>query len=179
MTGLVTLATWIDYFSEKLGKALMWLVLIATAVSSANAIMRYGFNQSSNAWLEIQWYMFSAMFLLAAGYTLKRNEHVRVDVLFHRYRARTQHWVDLIGGILFLLPTALIIMWLSWPMFWNSIRIWESSADAGGLLRWPVKIMVPIGFALLAVQAVAEIIKRLAVLTGHSASIEEYHRPVQ
>ncbi len=179
MNALLRLTSVLDAISERIGRVVMWLVLIASLISCGNALVRYGFRYSSNGWLEIQWYMFSAMFLLAAGYTLKHDEHVRVDVLYSRYSPRTQAWVDLLGGIFFLLPTAVLIAWMSWPMFYNSFRINEMSADAGGLLRWPVKIMVPIGFVLLFVQAISELIKRAGYLAGHSELAHTYHRPLQ
>ncbi len=161
----------------RIGRLTLWLVLIATLVSAGNATIRYLFHESSNAWLEIQWYMFSAMFLLASGYTLKHDGHVRVDVLFVNFSPRTKAWVDVFGTIVFLLPAALIILYMSWPFFWNSWIIGERSADAGGLLRWPIKLLVPVGFVLLTAQAVAELIKRLAYLGGRSELESGYQRP--
>jgi len=179
MRGLLGFADAVDRISEGIGQALKWLVLLSSLVSAGNALVRYTLHTSSNAWLEIQWYMFGAMFLLAAGYALKYDEHVRVDVFFSRMSPRTQAWVDVVGGVLFLLPAAIVIVWMSIPMVVNSIRIWEHSSDAGGLLRWPIKIMIPIGFALLAVQGVAEIIKKIAVLRGLREPGKAYERPVQ
>jgi TRAP-type mannitol/chloroaromatic compound transport system permease small subunit len=141
--------------------------------------MRYGFSLSSNAWLEIQWYLFGGMVMLGASYTLKMNEHVRVDVLYSRYSERTRLWVDLIGGALFLLPMTVIIGWLSWPLFLNSYEIHEVSGNAGGLLRWPVKLLIPAGFLLLTLQGISEIIKRAAMLTGHLRPDAHYERPLQ
>ncbi|HSQ02834.1 MAG TPA: TRAP transporter small permease subunit, partial [Burkholderiales bacterium] len=143
-----------------------WLVLVAVLVSAGNAIMRYTFNMSSNAWLEIQWYLFSAIFLLAAGYTLKHNAHVRIDVIAGRLSPRGHAAIDIFGGLLFLMPMALIILYLSWPMVVDSYTTQELSSDAGGLLRWPVKVLIPVGFALLTLQGVSEIIKRIAFLRG-------------
>lgn len=179
MRGFLVLAGWIDRLTESLGQAVKWLVLFASVISAGNALMRYGFRTSSNAWLEIQWYLFGAMFLLAAGYALKYEEHVRVDVFFSRMSPRQQAWVDVIGHIFALLPCALLITWMSWGMVVNSIRINEMSNDAGGLLRWPIKIMVPLGFALLAIQGVAELIKKIAFLRGLREAGPAYQRPVQ
>jgi TRAP-type mannitol/chloroaromatic compound transport system permease small subunit len=169
----------VDWLTEQVGQTLKWLVLISSLISAGNALVRYTLHTGSNAWLEIQWYMFAAMFLLAAGYALKYDEHVRVDVLFSRMSPQVQAWVDVIGGILFLMPTAIIIAWLGIPMVVNSYRVHEYSSDAGGLLRWPVKIMIPLGFALLALQGVAEIIKKLAIARGLRGPGKAYERPVQ
>ena len=166
----------IDAFSEVIGKTLLWLVLISTLVSAGNAIVRYGLNMSSNAWLEIQWYMFAAMFLLSAGYAMRHNQHVRVDLFYHRYSERTQAWVDLVGTAVFLIPTSLIMLYLSIPNVLNSFRIQEHSPDAGGLLRWPVKVLVPIGFALLTIQAISELFKRVGILSGRHALVERYEQ---
>ena len=169
----------VDWLDEQVGQTLKWLVLFASLVSAGNALMRYTIHYSSNAWLEIQWYMFGAMFLLAAGYALKHGEHVRVDVLYSKMSPRTQAWVDVVGTVLFLMPMAVIIAWLSIPMVVNSYHIQEHSSDAGGLLRWPIKIMIPLGFLCLAVQGVAEIIKKYAVATGLREPGKHYERPVQ
>jgi TRAP-type mannitol/chloroaromatic compound transport system permease small subunit len=176
---LLKFADAIDALSEWVGQWLKWLVLFSSLISAGNALVRYTLNTSSNAWLELQWYMFGAMFLLAAGYALKHEEHVRVDVFYSRMTPRTQAWVDVFGGILFLMPTAIIIGWMSIPMVVNSIRIWEHSSDPGGLLRWPIKICIPAGFALLALQGVAEIIKKTAVGLGLREPRKLYKRPVQ
>lgn len=164
MASLLRIAALIDSLNERVGRASYWLVLVAVVVSSGNAIARYALGLSSNAFLEIQWYLFAAIFLLAAGYTHKHNGHVRVDVFYSRYSPRTQAMVDILGGLFFLLPMALFILWLSWPMFSASFAINEGSPDPGGLLRWPIKLMIPLGFALLSLQGIAEIIKRAAVL---------------
>lgn len=179
MRALLAFADIIDRLTEHVGQALKWLVLVASLVSAGNALMRYTVNYSSNAWLEIQWYLFAAMFLVGAGYALKHEEHVRVDVIFSQLSPRRQAWIDVVGGILFLLPMALLIGWMAIPIVLESIRTGEHSSDAGGLLRWPVKIMVPIGFGLLALQGVAEIIKKLAVATGQREPGKLYERPVQ
>lgn len=166
MKVLLALARLIDAVNERVGRVIGWLVLAAVLVSAGNATVRYSLNLSSNAWLEIQWYLFSAVFLLGAGYTLKKNEHVRIDILAGRLSRRGQAWIDIIGSLLFLMPMAVIIMVLSWPMFMQSYTGHEISSDAGGLLRWPVKLLIPVGFALLVLQGVAEIIKRAAFLRG-------------
>ena len=163
---LLALSRLIDAFNQRIGCLVYWLVLAAVAVSAGNAVMRYVFNLSSNAWLEIQWYLFSAIFLLAAGYTLLHNGHIRIDVIAGRLSRRAQAWIDIFGCVFFLLPMALAIMWLSWPVFVEAYVRHEISADAGGLVRWPVKILIPIGFLLLALQGVSELIKRIAFLLG-------------
>jgi TRAP-type mannitol/chloroaromatic compound transport system permease small subunit len=177
--GLLKASRIIDAVNDRFGTLATWLVLFACLISAGNAVSRYALNMSSNAWLEVQWYMFGAMFLLAAGYALKHEEHVRVDVFFSRMTPRTQAWVDVFGGIFFLLPTAVLIGWMSIPMVVNSIRINEMSSDPGGLLRWPIKICIPLGFALLALQGVAEIIKKTAVARGLREPRKLYERPVQ
>ena len=179
MNLLLALSRAIDALNRRVGHAVYWLILAAVLVSAANALSRYLFDVSSNAWLELQWYLFSAVFLLAAGYTLLHNEHVRIDVIFGHLPPRLRAWIDLIGGIFFLLPMAIIIMTLSWPMFVDSYRINEYSSDAGGLLRWPVKLLIPVGFMLLALQGVSEIIKRIAFLLGRIPDpLEKHHAPV-
>ncbi len=162
----ISIAKAIDAANESIGRSVLWLVGAATLTSALNALARYGFGVSSNAWLEIQWYLFAAIILLAAGYTLKHNGHVRIDVIYGRFSARTQAWIDLFGALLFLLPLCGLMVWLSWPGFVDSFVSGETSPDAGGLIRWPVRLLIPLGFALLALQGVAEIIKRIAFLRG-------------
>ena len=166
MKALLVLSRAIDAVNERVGRGLRWLVLVVALVSAANAVARYGLNLSSNAWLEIQWYLFGAIFLLGAGYTLKHNGHVRVDVLYGRASPRRQAWIDLVGAVLFLLPLCGLMLWLSWPGFAESWRLGETSPDAGGLIRWPVRLLIPLGFALLGLQGLAEVIKRIAFLRG-------------
>jgi TRAP-type mannitol/chloroaromatic compound transport system permease small subunit len=156
----------IDHVNELVGRAVSWLTLAAVLISAGNALLRYGFNLSSNAWLEIQWYLFSAVFLLAAGYTLRHDEHVRIDVVISKLSPRLQAWIDIFGGVFFLLPMALLLLVHSWPVFVNSYVIDEVSSDAGGLIRWPVKLLMPAGFFLLILQAFSEMVKRLAYLKG-------------
>jgi TRAP-type mannitol/chloroaromatic compound transport system permease small subunit len=179
MDTLLRFSRLVDALNERIGSVANWLVLIACVISAGNALMRYGFNMSSNAWLEIQWYLFAGMVMLGASSTLRRNEHVRVDVFYSRYGERTRLWLDLAGGILFLLPMAVIIGWLSWPLFINSYEIGEVSGNAGGLLRWPVKMLVPLGFLLLTLQGFSEIIKRAAALAGRLQVDARYERPLQ
>ena len=179
MDALIRFSILIDKMTEKFGLIANWLVLITCVISAGNAMMRYGFNMSSNAWLEIQWYLFGGMVMLGAANTLKVNGHVRVDVLYSRYSDRTRLWIDLLGGVFFLLPMAIIIGWLSWPMFINSFHIGETSGNSGGLLRWPVKLLVPLGFLLITLQGISEIIKRIAALGGRTSRDANYERPLQ
>ncbi|MBI3045624.1 MAG: TRAP transporter small permease subunit [Betaproteobacteria bacterium] len=179
MNALLKISRLIDALNEKIGLIANWLVLAACAISAGNALMRYGFSLSSNAWLEIQWYLFAGIVMLGASHTLRVNEHVRVDVFYSRYSERARLWLDLLGGILFLLPMAAIIGWLSWPLFLNSYQVGEVSPNAGGLLRWPVKVLIPLGFLLLTLQGISEIIKRAAALTGHLRLDGHYERPPQ
>jgi TRAP-type mannitol/chloroaromatic compound transport system permease small subunit len=165
---LLSLARVIDALNERVGRAAMWLVLLATLISSGNAVMRYGYDQSSNAWLEIQWYLFALIFLLGAGYTLKHNGHVRIDILYGRFSPRAQAWVDVLGGLLFLLPLCGLMIWMGWAGFAASWAVNETSPDAGGLLRWPIKLAIPFGFFLLWLQGLAEVIKRAMFLAGHA-----------
>jgi TRAP-type mannitol/chloroaromatic compound transport system permease small subunit len=179
MDALLKFSRFVDALNEKIGLVANWLVLAACVISAGNALMRYGFSLSSNAWLEIQWYLFAGIVMLGASHTLRVNEHVRVDVLYARYGERARLWLDLAGGVLFLLPMAAIIGWLSWPLFVNSWEIGEVSGNAGGLLRWPVKILIPIGFLLLTLQGLSEVIKRAAALAGRIRLDPRYERPLQ
>ena len=156
----------IDSVNLVIGRAATWLVLAAVVVSSGNAVVRYVVDQSSNAWLELQWYLFAAVFLLCSGYTLLRNEHIRIDILSSRLSPRGKAWLDIWGGLLFLLPVTVLILVLSWPGFVNSWRSGEFSSDAGGLIRWPARLLVPLGFLLLSLQGVSQILKRVAFLAG-------------
>ncbi len=179
MHALLKFSSLIDALNARVGRIATWMTLIAAVISAGNAVMRYSLSMSSNAWLEIQWYLFAGMVMLGAAYTLKVNEHVRVDVLYSRYSERTRLWVDFLGGIFFLLPMTVIIGWTAWPMLANSFLINETSSNAGGLLRWPVKLMVPLGFLLLTLQGLSEIIKRYAALTGRLALDVRYEKPLQ
>ena len=168
MNPLLRLSRAIDSLNQRIGRSALWLVLIAVLISSANAVMRKLFNLSSNAFLEVQWYLFSAIFLICAGYTLLRNEHVRIDVISNRVSPRGRAVIDIIGTLFFLLPMTLIIVKLSWPLFIDAFTSNEQSSDAGGLARWPVKLLIPAGFALLALQGISELIKRVAFLAGQA-----------
>ena len=166
MDAMLKGARLIDAMNERIGKAVCWLVLVAVLVSAGNAIIRKTLNMSSNAWLELQWYLFSAIFLLCAGYTLLRNEHVRIDVVAGRFSRRTQAWIDIFGTIFFLLPMALLIGWLSWPYFVRAYVGNEISGSAGGLVLWPARLLLPAGFLLLVLQGFSELVKRIAFVTG-------------
>ena len=176
---LLAISRAIDKLNEKLAVIADWLVLLSCLISAGNAFSRYAFSISSNAWLEIQWYMFGALVLLGASYTLRRNEHVRVDIVYSNLSTRRQIAIDIFGGILFLLPATIILAYLSWPVFYNSWVQGEISTNAGGLVRWPIKIFLPLGFALLSLQGISELIKRVAMLTGHMQADLHYERPLQ
>ena len=166
MKFLLRISRGIDWLNEQVGRVVLWMVLIAVLISAGNAIIRKAFDMSSNGWLEVQWYLFSMVFLLCAGYTLLRNEHVRIDVIIHRLPKRTQIWIDIFGLIFFLLPAAILIASLAWPVFMRAYVSGEMSENAGGLIRWPVYLLPPVGFGLLALQGVSELIKRFAFLQG-------------
>ena len=167
MTALLGLARGIDRINGLIGRSFAWLILAAVLVSAGNAVVRKAFNLSSNAFLEAQWYLFGAVFMMCAAWTLREDEHVRVDVLSQRMSPRTRVWVDLVCHILFLLPFAGLMVWLGWPFFVSSFTSGEQSSNAGGLIRWPAKIWILLGFVLLLAQGLAEIIKRSAMLSGH------------
>ena len=179
MRTLLALSRAVDALNERLGKAADALVFLSCLISAANAFSRYAFSVSSNAWLEIQWYMFAALVMLGASYTLKKNEHVRVDIVYTNLSTRRQIGIDILGAVLFLLPAAVILAYLSWPVFYNAWAEGEVSGNAGGLVRWPVKIFLPLGFALLALQGLSELVKRIAMLTGHMKADTHYERPLQ
>jgi len=169
MQALLVLARTIDRINELIGKTFAWAILAAVLVSAGNAIIRKVFNVSSNAWLELQWYLFGAAFLLAAAYTLKQNEHIRVDIVYGMWSRRTQHWIDLLGHIFFLMPFVLLMIYYFWPYFLLSYRNGETSSSAGGLLIWPAKSLLLIGFAMLGLQGLSEIIKKIAIMRGQMA----------
>jgi TRAP-type mannitol/chloroaromatic compound transport system permease small subunit len=177
--GLLAFSRAVDWFSTRIAVVANWLVLLAVVVSAGNAASRYLFSESSNGWLEIQWYMFAGMVLLGAPYTLKMNEHVRVDLVYGMVSERTQIWIDIVGGVLFLLPICIILTYFTWPWFVDSWLQNEQSSNAGGLVRWPIKLLLPVGFCLMAIQGVSEIIKRIAALE-HVIDIEfKYEKPLQ
>ena len=179
MKMLLAVSRFIDAANERLSVIADTLVLLSCLVSAGNAFSRYAFSISSNAWLEIQWYMFGALVMLGTSYTLKRNEHVRVDMVYSNLSTRGQIWIDIVGAILFLLPATLILCYLSWPVFHNSWVENEISGNAGGLVRWPIKIFLPLGFGLLSLQGISELIKRIAMLTGDMQADLHYERPLQ
>lgn len=199
---LLKLSSAIDWLNERFGVVANYLVLLACLISAGNAGVRYGLNgllllserfealrglqgnvqwyaTNSNSFLELQWYMFAGMVLLGGPFTLKMNEHVRVDLFYGMYSERARLWVDIIGGFLFLLPICIILVYFSWPWFVESWQINESSSNAGGLIRWPVKLILPVGFFLMILQGISEIIKRIAALE-HVIDVEfKYEKPLQ
>jgi len=179
VTGLLQLARGMDWVSTKLSKVAGWAVLAAALISAGNALVRYGLDMSSNAWLEIQWYLFGTTVMLGAPVVLKLNEHVRVDIIYGKLRGRGPVFVDLFGLIVFLLPVMGLLTWLTWPFFWNMFVTKEMSGNIGGLIRWPAALLLPLGFGAVFLQGLAEIIKRVAYLTGHLQISTHYEKPVQ
>jgi TRAP-type mannitol/chloroaromatic compound transport system permease small subunit len=179
MRGLLGLSRGIDWMNEKFATIANWLILIICLISAGNAVVRYLFSYSSNAFLEVQWYGFAALVMLGAGYTLKRNEHVRVDLIYGFVSPRTRLWIDLFGGIVFLMPFALLMAWITFPWFYESLMNGEMSSNAGGLIRWPMKMLLPLGFGLLALQGISELIKTIAGLRGIDIGLATYERPLQ
>lgn len=185
MNFLLQLSRRIDALNDRVGSGIIWLVLAAVLISAGNAIMRKAFQMSSNAMLEVQWYLFSAVFLLGAGYTFLKNGHVRIDFIANRFTPRQRAWVDIVGILVFLLPFCYLIFVLSWTLFANAWATGELSQNAGGLIRWPAYLLMPLGMTLLGLQAISELIKRIAFLrglipdpTGHghgtSSTLEEW-----
>lgn len=166
MRALLKFSSAVDWLNAQVGKWVIWLILASTVISALNAIVRKAFNTSSNAYLEVQWYLFAGAFLLAAGYTLLHGEHVKIDVISSRLSRRKQIWIDVIGFAFFLTPVCLVILYYGVPFFLQGYRSGEMSSNAGGLVRWPVYLMIPIGFALLLLQGLSELIKRVAFLRG-------------
>lgn len=166
MTPLLAISQLIDRFNNGIGKLIGWLVLAAVLISAGNAIVRKAFSIGSNSMLEIQWYLFAAVFMLGAGYAFLRNVHVRIDFISSKLSKRTNTIIDILGIIIFLIPLCLILINLSWPLFYSAWKIGEMSSNAGGLIRWPVLILIPLGFSLLLLQAFSELIKRFAFLQG-------------
>ena len=179
MEPFLKLSRAIDYVNDRFGEIANWLVLFACLISAGNAASRFLLSASSNAWLEVQWYMFAGMVLLGGPYTLKVNEHVRVDVLYSALSERLRLVIDILGALLFLLPICVILIYFTWPWFVESWRINESSSNAGGLIRWPVKLLLPVGFALMALQGISELIKRIDALIRHHRLQYEYETPLQ
>ena len=176
MKPLLALSRAIDLVNEHLGRLIYWAILIMVLISAGNAVSRYALNIASNAWLELQWYLFALVFLLCSGYTLLHNEHIRIDVVSSYLSRRTQVWIDVFGLVLFLLPMSLFIMWLSWPIFMNAWTSGEISGNSGGLIRWPARLLVPLGFFLLSAQGFSELIKRIAFLRGLIPDPVEKHK---
>jgi TRAP-type mannitol/chloroaromatic compound transport system permease small subunit len=179
MSALLKFSGLVDRISEIVGKFAGYLVLACCLISAGNACIRYLFNYSSNGWLEIQWYLFAFIVLLGASHTLRLNEHVRVDLIYGAVSDRARLWIDAIGIVAFLIPACLFLAWLSWPFFFNSYAQGEVSSNAGGLTRWPVKLIIVTGFALLALQGVSELIKRVAGLMGVLQVDTTYEKPLQ
>ncbi len=167
MTALLGISRLIDRITEIIGKSVSWLILVAVLVSAGNAIIRKIFNMSSNAWLEAQWYLFGAAFMLAAAYTLSQNEHIRIDVVYGKFSRRTQHWIDLFGHVFFLMPFVLLMTYYLVPYVLMSVRSQEGSSSAGGLIVWPAKAILLFGFVLLVLQGISEIVKKVAIMTGN------------
>lgn len=166
MKSLLAVSRLIDWLNERVGRSVLWLTLVVVVVSAGNAIVRKVFHTSSNAWLELQWYLFGAIFLLASGYTYLRNEHVRVDVVASKFSKRAQVYIEIIGIVFFILPFAALILWLSLPYFYESFRLQELSSNTGGLIRWPAKLLIPVGFGLLILSGISKLIRCVAFLTG-------------
>jgi TRAP-type mannitol/chloroaromatic compound transport system permease small subunit len=179
VNALLVLSRAIDGLNQRIGRSVTWLVLAAVLISAANAVVRKAFDVSSNAFLETQWYLFSAIFLLCAPYTLQRNEHIRIDVVAGRLSKRTQTWIDVLGTVLFLLPMATMITYLSWIVFVRSWNISEVSTNAGGLVIWPARLLVPAGFFLLVLQGISQLIKLVAHLSGSGPDPNEKRDPIE
>ncbi|MDP1901200.1 MAG: TRAP transporter small permease subunit [Rubrivivax sp.] len=167
MAPLLKLSQLIDTLNEWIGKLVMWLILASVVISAGNAVMRKAFDIGSNAYLEIQWYLFSAVFMLGAGYVFLRNGHVRIDFISSKLSKRSNAIIDALGIVVFIIPLCIILVTLSWPVFERTWTSGEMSSNAGGLIRWPVQLLIPLGFSILALQSASELIKRLAFLSGH------------
>ncbi|HKQ30248.1 MAG TPA: TRAP transporter small permease subunit [Burkholderiales bacterium] len=179
MDALLKLASWIDALNKNFGRVAACFVLLACLISAGNALTRYAFSASSNAWLEIQWYLFAGIVMFGTAHTLKLNQHVRVDLIYARLSPRAAAWVDLLGLCLFLMPATLLLAWLAWPMFFKSAVAAERSMNPGGLMLWPMQLTLPLGFGLLALQGVSEIVKRAGYLMGRCDMDTHYERPLQ
>lgn len=179
MSQLLQLSRLIDWINDRFGDVAKWAVFASCAISAANALVRYLANYSSNAYLEIQWYLFAACVMLGASQVLRVNEHVRVDVIYGRYSGRTQAVIDLIGFVFFMLPSMAVMLFYAWPLFMKMLVSGEMSSNAGGLIRWPAMLMLPLGFTLLMAQGVSESIKRVAWLAHKYDADFHYERPLQ
>ncbi len=174
------LSRWIDVLGERTSRVANLMILLSCVISATNALVRYGFNWSTNWMLEVQWYLFGAAVMLGAAYTFQKNEHVRVDLIYGHVSPRFQRWIDVFGIVVFLLPACVLFSWLSWKtLFLPSWEVLEKSSNAGGLARYPIKFIVPLGLAMLAIQGVSELIKRVAALAGTAELDSKYERPVQ
>lgn len=179
MKPLLAFARAVDWVTDRFATLAMWAVFLACFISAGNAVVRYLFDVSSNAWLEVQWYMFAACVMLGAAQVLRVNEHVRVDLIYGRLSSRACAWVDLLGMIVFLMPVMAVMFYFSWPVFLGMLHTGEGSANAGGLIRWPAMMLLPLGFALMLLQGLAEIIKRIGWLTHQYEMNLHYERPLQ
>jgi TRAP-type mannitol/chloroaromatic compound transport system permease small subunit len=177
MPFLLKFSRYVDGLSNAIGKLVMWLILLATFISATNAVVRKTVGVSSNAWLEIQWYLFAAVFMLGGGYAFLRNVHVRIDFLANKFSARTRNWIDIGGILIFLFPLCYLMATEAWPLFMRAWVSGEMSSNAGGLIRWPVYALIPLGFALLALQGASELIKRAAFLTGQGPDVLSHAGP--
>lgn len=173
MQRLLYISRLIDSLNQRIGNSILWLILVAVLISAGNALVRKVFQISSNALLEVQWYLFSAVFLLGAGYALLKNAHVRIDFFASRLSRRTVHWIEIVGIVVFLLPLCFMLIDLSWPLVWNAWVSGEMSQNAGGLIRWPVYLLLPVGLTLLFLQGVSELIKQVAYLRGELKEPDE------
>lgn len=174
---LLSISQLIDALTDRIGKLAMWLVLATTLISAGNAIIRKVFGTSSNAWLEIQWYLFAAVFMLGSGYAFLKNAHVRIDFVSSRFSARTRNWVDIGGILVFVVPLCVLMIYEGWPLFTQALASGEMSSNAGGLIRWPIYALIPFGFGLLILQSASELIKRLAFLKGHGPDVLAHDGP--
>lgn len=179
MKPLLSFAHGVDWLNDRFGWLAKWAVMLSCLISAGNAFVRYGLDLSSNGWLEIQWYLFAACVMLGASQVLRVNEHVRVDLFYGKLSAHGRVWVDLAGLVLFLMPAMLLMLWFSWPLFLRMLQSGEMSSNAGGLIRWPAMAMLPLGFLMMVLQGVAEIIKRVAWLRHAYEMDTHYERPLQ
>ena len=179
MKRLLAFARGVDWISDRFASVAAWAVLASCFISAGNALVRYGLHTSSNAWLEIQWYLFAACVMLGAAQVLRMNEHVRVDVVYGRFPSRVRVWIDLLGLLGFLLPVMGLMLWLSWPLFTKMLASGEMSGNVGGLIRWPAMLKLPLGFALVTLQGLAEVVKRVAWLLHLHDMDLHYERPLQ
>lgn len=179
MSMLLAISRLIDTISQFVGRVAEYLILLCCLISAGNAMVRYTFNYSSNGWLEIQWYLFAFVVVLGASHTLRNNEHVRVDLFYGSASERGKLWIDVFGLVFLLLPACIFLTWLCWPFFLLSYQEGEISSNAGGLIRWPVKLMLVAGFGLLTLQGISEVIKRISALTGRIQVDTKYEKPLQ